>query len=94
MMYELSLSEQRLKKRSSGTVSVRGLVGNKILSTTAEKSGGQMGISKTWGKDPGENAQKNLSVPQKQGRSSSVSMFFYSNVYIDAFKADMEISKT
>lgn len=48
-----------------------------------------MGISK----NQGENAQKNLSVLQIEGRSSSISMFFYSNVYIDTFKADMEISK-
>lgn len=52
-----------------------------------------MGISKTGCKDQGENEQKNLSVLQIQGRSSSVSMFFYNNVYINTFKADMEISK-
>lgn len=39
MMHKVSLSEQRLKKKSYGTISVRGLVGNKITGITAEKRG-------------------------------------------------------
>jgi len=50
-----------------------------------------MGISKTGGKEQGENTRKNLSVLQLQGRTA-IFMLLYGYIYIDTFQADMEIS--